>query len=249
MAKSATATNVAAVIALSGHSTLLVDIDQQADATTGLGFDPYQLDVTINDLFADPNRDPMTAILETAIENLHILPAHPSLSKTETGMGIQRADPGAPDPMTSLRAILGPLGDRYDFIIIDTPPSLNYMTRNALAAADELLIIASAGAHTENGVKATIEAYEQTKRDYNPSLMLRGILVTRMKRTNASTAVLDALMKDYPDLVLRQVIMESTAVDEATQLQEPVVTYDPNNGASLGYIKVAKMIMGGRTNA
>src|SRR6266567_544759 len=239
--KTTTAKNLAAALALKGKRTLLIDLDEQANATKGSGINPLALDATLNDLFADPNRATLSVIFETGIDGLHIIPAHSDLAKTETGMALQRADPNNPDPIGMLKLLLEPLNDRYDFIIFDTPPSLNYMTINALAAADEVLIPAAASAYTEDGIGRTWEAYERAKKTYKQSLHRPRILVTRTKRTNASGVVLDGISQLYLDSVMPQLIVESTAVDEAEQLKQPVVTYDPDNPAAQGYIRVAEI--------
>jgi len=241
--KTTTAKNLAAALALKGKRTLLIDLDEQANATKGSGINPLALDATLNDLFADPNRATLAVIFETGIDGLHIIPAHSDLAKTETGMALQRADPNNPDPIGMLKLLLEPLNDRYDFIIFDTPPSLNYMTINALAAADEVLIPAAASAYTEDGIGRTWEAYERAKKTYKQSLHRPRILVTRTKRTNASGVVLDGISQLYLDSVMPQLIVESTAVDEAEQLKQPVVTYDPDNPAAQGYIRVAEIFI------
>jgi chromosome partitioning protein len=200
--KTVTTKNLAAAFALRGKRTLLVDLDEQANATKGMGIHPQELQGTLNDLFADPSRDPLSVVVATPIqglERLHILPAHPNLSKTETGMALLRSDPNNPDPVETLKGIIAPLDAYYDFMIFDTPPSLNYMTINALAAADELLIPAAASAYSEDGLARTLEAYERAIKTYNPSLKRPYILVTRVKRTNASAIVLDGISKAYAD--------------------------------------------------
>ena len=240
--KTTTAKNLAAALALQGKRTLLIDLDEQANATKGLGIDPLSLQVTLNDLFSDPTIDPSSVLVATGVEGLHLMPAHPNLAKTETGMAIQRADPNAPDPIMSLKQLLEPLEQYYDFIVLDTPPSLNYMTINALAAADEVLIPAAASAYTEDGVTRTWEAVERARGSYNPGLSVPRILITRVKRTNASGVVLDGIQGIYKERVIPQLIVESTAVDEAEQLNQAVVTYDQESPAAQGYIRVAEIL-------
>lgn len=241
--KTTTVKNLAAAFALRGHRTLIVDLDEQANATKGLGYDPAALDGTLNSLFADPSRNPGSVLLGTSVDSLHLLPAHPDLAKTETGMALQRADPTAPDPILTLRALLEPLDSIYDLIVFDTPPALNYMTINALAAADELLIPAAASAYTQDGVRRTWEAYQRAQASYNRNLKAPRILVTRVKHTNASGMVLDGLNTLYKHYLIPEVIPESTAVDEAEQLRVPVVVYDPESAAAKGFMRVAEILM------
>lgn len=241
--KTTTAKNLAAALALMRHRTLLVDLDEQANATKGLGWQPSTLAATLNDLFADPERDPAAVVLTTDVPGLHLLPAHPDLAKTEKGMTLQRTDPSQPDPVTTLRAVLAPLEPAYDVIIFDTPPSLNYMTINALAAADELLIPAAASAYSEDGIARTWEAYERARRTYNPSLGRVRILVTRVKHTNASSAVFEGVKQQYLDSMINQIIPESTVVDEAEQLNQPAVLYEPESPAARSYKRVAEILI------
>jgi chromosome partitioning protein len=119
-----------------GHRVLLADLDEQANVTQGLGVSPAALGVTINDLFANPSLDPRSVIIPTQVDGLHLLPGHPNLAKTETGMTLQRADPNGADPILALKDILSAVEDDYDYMVLDTPPSIKYMTNNALAAAD-----------------------------------------------------------------------------------------------------------------
>ncbi|ETA01704.1 ATPase involved in chromosome partitioning [Frankia sp. CcI6] len=244
--KTTTSKNLAASLGQQGNRVLLVDLDQQANATRGVGFDPSNAGATLNDLFEDPTRDANGSIYETPY-GFHLLPAHPNLAKTETGMAYKRAsEPDGADPRWHLKGLLGPLEDAYDFIILDTPPSLGYLTINALAAADELLIPAAASAYTEDGLAKILEAYEKARSSYNPNLHLFGILITRLKQTNASLGVLKDLQDVYVDRLLPQAIVEATAVDEAEQMSQPVVVWRPDSPAAVGYHRLAEMLANGR---
>ena len=148
--KSTTATNLGAAMALSGargKRVLLVDLDWQGNATSGVGFNLRDLPGSINDLFADPSRDPATVIQSTDF-GLDVLPASPALATTAMNM--------QPTQMFLLREILGRLGDRYDVILIDTPPGAGYMTYNAQAAATDVLIPVAARGFSEEGLAATM---------------------------------------------------------------------------------------------
>ncbi len=135
--KTTTSINLATALLHKGKRVLLVDTDDQANATMGVGLNPDQLSPTLNDLFADPQADPRTAIHQ-AYFGLHVLPAHDNLARSEANM--------EPDDMFLLRMILAKLDDDYDFIVIDTPPTGGYLARNALASADEVIIPVRAGA-------------------------------------------------------------------------------------------------------
>jgi chromosome partitioning protein len=243
--KTTTAKNLAAAFAKHGKRVLLVDLDQQANATRGMGVDPFEIKYTINSLFTDPELNVTEVIISSGIENLDILAGHPDLGKTETGMALQASDPLSSNPIEALKEILEPVEDLYDFIVIDTPPALGYMTHNALAVGDALIIPAAASAYSEQGVTAMWSAFESAQKVYNPKLLKAHILVTRVKRTNASTNVLDGLREEHSQAIMPQLIMESTAVDEAEQLGQTVVTYDETNPAAQGYIKVAEILING----
>src|SRR2546429_9767966 len=107
--KTTTATNLAAALALRGLRTLLVDLDEQANATKGLGFDPGALPGTLFHIFDNPNLEVWSAVFEAGLPKLHILPAHANLARTEKGMTLQAADLDAPDPRVALRSLLAPL--------------------------------------------------------------------------------------------------------------------------------------------
>jgi len=129
--KTTTAINLATALLKKGKKVLLVDLDPQANATISVGIDPTTLPRHINTLFTDINAQPQEIIITTEF-GLHLIPAHPDLADTEAGMRATQ--------IGLLKAILEPLEATYDFIVLDTPPSESYLTANALAVADEIVI-------------------------------------------------------------------------------------------------------------
>jgi chromosome partitioning protein len=119
--KTVTSKNVAAAVGMKGKRVLLVDVDEQANATKGLGYDPKALSGTLNSLFANADLDPRSVIIKTEL-GLDLLPGHAQLKSTETGMALQRSDPSQPDPIYTLKGIIDTIEDDYDFIFFDTRP-------------------------------------------------------------------------------------------------------------------------------
>jgi chromosome partitioning protein len=242
--KTVTSKNAAAAVQMKGKRVLLVDVDEQANATKGLGYDPATLHGTLNDLFANADLDPRSVIIKTEL-GIDLLPGHAQLKSTETGMALQRSDPSQPDPIYALKGIIDAIEGDYDFIFFDTPPSIGYMTINALAAADEVLIPAAAAAYTYDGIASILGEYERARKSYNPGLTLRGILITRVKRTNAAKIAWGDITRDYGKSILPRAIVETTVIDEAEQLNQPVVVYAPDNIAAAAYQELAEALING----
>lgn len=233
--KTTTAINLATALSLLKQRVLLVDVDQQANATTAVGIKPRALEISLSNVFADAELDARSAIIETPF-GLHVLPGHQDLAKIERGMG--------PEDIYALRSILEPLEDAYDYVIIDTPPSESYMTYNALAAADELVIPVAASSFSEDGLAQAMEALQRAQKTYNPKLKLAGILPTKVNRTLVSSTVLSNVMADYPGMVLPKAIVFTTVVDQGNDVGEPIVVYSPEHPAAIAYVNVAKAIHG-----
>lgn len=233
--KTTTTNNVATGLHMKGKRVLLVDVDQQANATIGVGIDWHELKLSLDSLFTDPELDPHEVIVQTAF-GLHVLPGHRNLAKSERAMG--------PEDMYNLKAILEPLEDDYDYIIIDTPPSESFMTYNALAAAHLLLIPAATDSFSEDGVEEAMTGLKRAQKTYNPSLKLAGILPTKVNRTLVSQRILGNLMTDYPGLVLPKAVVHTTVVDQGNDVGEPIVIYEPDHPAAQAYMKVVEVIDG-----
>lgn len=222
-------------LSLKGKKTLLVDLDPQANATISVGIDPTTLTKHINTLFTDINTKTEEVIIKTEF-GLYILPSHPDLADTEAGMRATQ--------IGLLKGLLEPLEDKFDYIIIDTPPSESYLTVNALAVADEVLIPLQAHFLALRGLQDVLDEVDQVKQGLNPKLKVAGILPTMVSnRTNVSKMIIEEVKSKYPDLLYPLQVDFSIKHAEASLAGKPIVIYDPKHQGSLAYLQLADLII------
>ncbi|HEV2639389.1 MAG TPA: ParA family protein [Actinocrinis sp.] len=232
--KTTTVTNVAASLVELGKRTLLIDLDRQGNATTGVGFDLDNLGGGINDLFADPQLNPRSVILRTDF-GLDVMAANRGLAKTGMNM--------SPGDMFRVREIIDQLKDDYDFVLIDTPPSEGYMTYNALAAADEVIIPVATRGFSEEGLAQTVVGIDDARRAYNKGLRLGQIIFTNVEKgTIVSSSVLEGVQQDYPDADLSFVVPKAASLDKGNAGGIPGVLFDPQHPASEVYRRLARKL-------
>jgi len=233
--KSTTATNLGAVLAEMGKRVLLVDLDRQGNATTGVGFELNEVPRTVNDLFADPELHPREAVLETDF-GLHVLAASRGLAKTAMNM--------SPGDMFNLKEILGRIDTDYDVILIDTPPNEGYMTYSALAAADAVIIPVATRGFSEEGLAQTVDGITAARKSYNPNLALAGILFTNVEHgTLMSNSVLKSVMEDYAEAVFPHAIPKAAVFDKGNAAGIPGVLLEPKHKAAEAYRNVARRLV------
>lgn len=233
--KTTTAVNLASALHKKNKRVLLIDLDPQANATLSVGIDPTGLERNINTLLTNIDGKPHEALYQTSF-GLHILPSHPDLAQTEAGMRATQVG--------ILKGIIEPLEPHYDYIIIDTPPSEGYLTVNALASVDEVIIPLQAHFLALQGLAQAMTQIEQVKSGLNPSLKVTGILPTLVnQRTNISRAVLDEVRKHYASLLLPIEIDFSVKHAEATLAGLPIVIFDPKHPGAVAYKKLAEMMI------
>ena len=222
-------------LSLKGKKTLLVDLDPQANATISVGIDPTTLTKHINTLFTNINIKTEEVIIKTEF-GLYILPSHPDLADTEAGMRATQ--------IGLLKGLLEPLEDKFDYIIIDTPPSESYLTVNALAVADEVLIPLQAHFLALRGLQDVLDEVDQVKQGLNPKLKVAGILPTMVSnRTNVSKMIIEEVKSKYPDLLYPLQVDFSIKHAEASLAGKPIVIYDPKHQGSLAYLQLADLII------
>jgi chromosome partitioning protein len=229
--KTTTAINLATALYQHGRRVLLLDLDPQANATLAVGIDPLCLTKHVDHLFTTLDTDPADVVTETPF-GLPVLPAHPDLSRTEAGMKATQVG--------MLRGVLEPLEASYDVIVIDTPPSESYLTVNALAAADEVIIPLQAHYLAMQGLAQALTQVEQVKRGLNPKLRVAGILPVMVNaRTRISRLVLEEVGRTYPELLYPIAIDFSVKHIEASLAGEPIVVLDPDHQGAIAYQELA----------
>ena len=229
MAKTTTAVNLAAALALRGHRILVVDIDPQANATTGLGIDHRAQSVSAYDLMLG-DAELGDAVTKTQIKGLDCVPSTPDLAGAEVELVSEM------ERERRLSDALEPASSRYDLIFLDCPPSLGLLTVNALAAAQDLIVPVQCEYYALEGLGQLLGNAERVRRALNPELRIAGFLMTMYDaRTKLSSQVADEVRNHFGDLVFGTVIPRSVRLSEAPSFGEPVITLDPSSRGSIAY--------------
>jgi chromosome partitioning protein len=231
--KTTTVVNLAAYLALSGTRVLVIDLDPQGNATSGLGIDRRSLDRSVYDALID--RVPMAElILATAVPNLEILPSAPALSGAEVELV------GVPARERRLSASLGELDDRYDRVLIDCPPSLGLLTVNALTAADGVLLPIQTEYYALEGLSQLVNTIRLVRESLNPRLEMEGVVLTMYDgRTNLSAQVAAEVRRHMNGIVYESVVPRTVRLSEAPSHGLPIALYDPTSRGAQAYGNLA----------
>lgn len=234
--KTTTAVNLAASLVKSGQRVLLVDVDPQANATSGVGIDrTINRKTTYHGVALGQSLD--TIILSTGF-GFDVIPSDRHLAGAEVELITM------PDRELLLKRALEPLADRYDFILLDCPPALNLLTINALAAADSLLVPVQCEYYALEGVSELFNTLSRLRRVVNPQLKIEGLLLTMYdERTNLAPAVAADLRGFYSGLVFRTVIPRNVRLAEAPSYGQPVIYYDEKSRGAEAYLELAKEVV------
>ncbi|NWG13670.1 MAG: ParA family protein [Acidobacteria bacterium] len=235
--KTTTAINLAAALAMADMRVLVVDTDAQANCTSGLGIDRSTLRKSIYHamIFNDPVREIM---LSTELENLSILPADKNL----TGAAIEMIE--MPEREFVLKRILTPVAPDFDYVLIDSPPSLNILTLNGLVAAQSVLIPIQCEYFALEGISDLFETLRRVQYSFNRGLSVLGILLTMYdERTNLSAQVRQDLKNYFADKMLATVIPRNVRLAEAPSFGKPIILYDIRSRGAEAYINLAKELL------
>lgn len=238
VAKTTTAVNLAWGLAEEGRKTLLIDVDPQANATFAI-LGPKELKFTTYDLLIR-DRPIAEVIHPTKQPNLDILPSHIDLAGAEVEL-ISKVG-----GQTRLRTKITEAAQTlvYDYLITDAPPSLGFLTINALAAADEVFIPVSASIFALNGIAMLEDTIRQVRRELNcPNLRISGVLYTMYDNTNVARDVLAETQAHFQDLVFKTVIPKNIKLEEAHSRVESIFTYAPDSKGAEAYKDLVKEVI------
>ena len=227
--KTTTVVNLAASLALSGTSTLVIDLDPQGNATSGLGVDRRSLDRSVYDALID--RVPISELtLRTAVEGLDLVPSAAALSGAEVELV------GMPARERRLSVCLAGLDQKYDRVLIDCPPSLGLLTVNALTAADGVLIPIQTEYYALEGLSQLVNTIRLVRESLNPRLEIDGVLLTMFDgRTRLSGQVAAEVRRHLNGTVYDTVVPRSVRLAEAPSHGLPIALYDPSSRGALAY--------------
>ncbi len=228
--KTTTAVNLAACLAEAGERALIVDLDPQANATSGLG--ARANGTSTYDLL---DGAPLARLArETAFPGLHLVPSRPELA----GAAVELA--GREDGETYLREALDAAREEYAFVFLDCPPSLGPLTVNALAAADRVLVPVQAEYYALEGLSQLVQSVELIRARLNPRLQIGGVLLTMVDgRTRLSAEVADEVRRHFGPLVFKTAVPRSVRLAEAPSYGMPAIRYDRHSAGAEAYWKVA----------
>ncbi len=229
VAKTTTSVNLAAALALRGHKILVVDIDPQANATTGLGLDHRSIDLSTYDLLTG-DAGLGQVVQPTDIKNLDCAPASLDLAGAEIELT------AVMDRERKLAEGLQNARDLYSVVFLDCPPSLGLLTVNALTAAEDLIVPVQCEYYALEGLGQLVETAERVRSVLNPKLRIAGFLMTMFDaRTKLSSQVMDDVKSHFKELVFKSVIPRSVRLSEAPSFGEPVITLDPSSRGAIAY--------------
>jgi len=235
--KTTTATNLGAYLTALGKYVLLVDMDAQANATTGLGVHLEESNYNVYHALVD-DQNPQGFIRKTSLFGFDILPAAQSLA----GANVELVS--MEDREFRLKRVLDSLRTNYDYILIDCPPSLGLLTVNALAASEKVLIPVQCEYFALEGLGQLLKTIELIRGGLNPDLQVLGVLLTMYdKRNQLSQQVLNEVMKNFPGRVFESVVPRMVSVAEAPSFGKTLLQFDPGSKAAQAYRQLAEEII------
>jgi chromosome partitioning protein len=235
--KTTTAVNLAAFMALAGRRVLLVDLDPQGNATSGVGIDKQAVSASTYDVLID-DRSIESTVMETRVEGLFVLPSTLDLA----GADVQLMSRIARESV--LRRVLDPIRGAYDVILIDAPPSLGLLTLNALVAADSVIIPIQTEYYALEGISQLLKTIDLIKRNMNASLDIALVVLTMYDtRTRLGQQVAEEVRKFFGARVSSTTVPRNVRLSEAPSYGRPIALYDPRSRGAVAYRRIAEEVL------
>ena len=232
--KTTTAVNIAAAVAKLDNKVLLVDIDPQGNATSGVGVNKRDVEHSSYELITQPSESPNT-VIHSEFKNLDIIPASIDLAGAEVEMVDME------NRVMRIKDALKKIKRNYDFIFLDCPPSLGLITLNAFAASDSVLVPMQCEYYALEGLSQLMSTIKQVKKLYNKNIKLEGVLLTMYDgRLNLTVQVVNELKKYFPDKLFSTSIPRNVRLSEAPSFGQPVIYYDASSRGAKAYTALAK---------
>lgn len=236
--KTTTAVNLSSCLAAAEKKTLLVDMDPQANTTSGIGLDKTKVDTSIYDVLVG-NKTARQAIVGTELAYLNVIPSSIELVGAEVELVSMFSRE------TRLREALESARDEYEFIIIDCPPSLGLLTINTLTAADSMIIPIQCEYYALEGLGQLMNTVKLVRSRLNPNLEIDGVLLTMFDgRLNLSRQVSEEVRKHFDDRVFQTVINRNVRLSEAPSFGKPIILYDILSTGAENYMALARELLG-----
>jgi chromosome partitioning protein len=235
--KTTTAMNLAASLAVLEYKTLLIDSDPQANATSGVGFDPRNIKSSIYECIIN-QADASDIILQTETPNLYLLPSHIDLVGAEIEMI------HLPNRERKMKEVLDKIKTQYDFVIIDCSPSLGLVTINALTAADSVIVPVQCEYFALEGLGKLLNTIKIVQSRLNPELEIEGILLTMYdSRLRLSNQVVEEVKTHFQQMVFDTIIQRNTKLGEAPSFGQTIIMHDASSKGSVNYLNLAREIL------
>jgi len=235
--KTTTAINLAASLAVAERTVLLVDLDPQANATSGIGVDPEGIEVSTYDVMVR-GRKVSEALVKTTVPRLDVVPSEGDLAAAEVELApVENRE-------LILRHALGDAASQYEFVLLDCPPALGLLTVNALVAAHSLLVPVQCEFYAMEGLGRLMQTVEMVRRSLNKALVIEGIVVTLFDgRNNLHCQVAEEIRKHFSDTMFKTVIPRNIRLAEAPSHGAPVLMYDVASSGAQAYLSLAKEVL------
>lgn len=235
--KTTTAVNLAASLAVAERKTLLVDMDPQGNAGSGTGIDKERLRESVYDALIN-DADPSRIVVPTLVPHLDLLPSTDDLAGAELELVT------AADREKRLKKVIASISDRYDYVLIDSPPSLGLLTVNAMTAADSVLVPLQCEFYAMEGLSKILKTIRLVRKSLNPDLAIEGILLTMFDaRNKLSHQVAEEIREHFKGETFETVIPRNVRLSEAPSHGKPIILYDIASRGAASYLELAREII------